>query len=51
VKERGITLWLAALNPKALEVVKRSPLSIALGHNRIFLNTELAVETYLKMEK
>jgi SulP family sulfate permease len=51
VKERGITLWLAALNPKALEVVKRSPLFIALGHNRIFLNTELAVETYLKMEK
>jgi sulfate permease, SulP family len=51
VKERGITLWLAALNPKALEVVKRSPLSIALGHNRMFLNTELAVETYLKMEK
>jgi SulP family sulfate permease len=51
VKERGITLWLAALNPKALEVVKRSPLFIALGHNQMFLNTELAVETYLKMEK
>jgi SulP family sulfate permease len=51
LKERGITLWLSALNPKALEVVKRSPLSIALGHNRMFLNTELAVETYLKMEK
>jgi SulP family sulfate permease len=51
VKERGITLWLAALNPKALEVVKRSPLFIALGHNQMFLNTELAVETYLKMDK
>jgi SulP family sulfate permease len=51
VKERGITLWLAALNPKALEVVKRSPLFATLGYNRMFLNTELAVETYLKMEK
>jgi len=43
-----MTLWLAALNPKALEVVKRSPLFDALGHERMFFNIEQAVERYLK---
>lgn len=49
LKERGITLWLAALNPKALEVVKRSPVFTDLGHERMFYNVEQAVEAYLKM--
>jgi sulfate permease, SulP family len=48
LKDRGVALWLAALNPKALEVVKRSPLFAALGDERIFLNVEQAVEAYLK---
>jgi high affinity sulfate transporter 1 len=47
-REAGMTLWLAALNPKALEVVKRSPLFDALGHERMFFNVEQAVERYLK---
>jgi len=50
-REGGITLWLAALNPQALNVVKRSPLFATLGHERMFFNVEQAVETYLKTKK
>ena len=48
LREAGITLWLAALNPRALEVVKRSPLFETLGYERMFFNVEQAVERYLK---
>ena len=41
----------AALNPKALNVVKRSPLFATLGHERMFFNVQQAVETYLKTKK
>ena len=51
LKENGINLWLAALNPAALEVVKRSPLFSALGYERMFSNVEQAVEAYLKIEQ
>lgn len=47
LREAGTTLWLAALNPKALEVVKRSPLFANLGYERMFFNVEQAVEFYL----
>lgn len=46
--EAGITLWLAALNPKVLEVVKRSLVFTTLGYERMFFNVEQAVEAYLK---
>jgi len=48
LREAGITLWLAALNPRALEVVKRSPLFATLGYERMFFNLEQAVEAYLR---
>jgi SulP family sulfate permease len=51
LREAGVTLWLAALNPRALEVVKRSPLFDALGYERMFFNVEQAVEAYRKLEK
>jgi SulP family sulfate permease len=51
LKENGINLWLAALNPKALEVVKRSPLFATLGYERMFFNLEQAVEAYRKIEQ
>jgi high affinity sulfate transporter 1 len=51
LREGGITLWLAALNPKALEVVKRSPVFSPLGYERMFFNVEQAVEAYLKIKK
>jgi len=48
MREAGITLWLAALNPKALNVLKRSPLFATMGYERMFFNVEQAVERYLK---
>jgi SulP family sulfate permease len=51
LREAGVTLWLAALNPRALEVVKRSPLFDALGYERMFFNVEQAVEAYRKSGK
>ena len=42
----GITLWLAALNPAVLEVVKHSHLGEVLGQQRMFFNVQTAVERY-----
>jgi SulP family sulfate permease len=50
-REAGITLWLAALNPKVLNVVKRSSVFTTLGYERMFFNVEHGVETYLKGKK
>jgi high affinity sulfate transporter 1 len=43
----GIELWIARLNPAALEVVQRSPLGQRLGRERMFFNVHRAVDTYL----
>jgi sulfate permease, SulP family len=42
----GITLWLAALNPAVLEVVKQSRLGEVLGQQRMFFNVQMAVDRY-----
>jgi SulP family sulfate permease len=44
--QRGIALWLCALNPAALEVVQRSPLGATLGRERMFFNLQTAVAAY-----
>jgi SulP family sulfate permease len=44
--EQGITLWLAALNPRVLDMVKRSGVFEKMGHERMFHNLEQAVEAY-----
>lgn len=44
--ETGIVLWLTALNPEALKVIKRSRLAQALGHERMFFNLREAVAKY-----
>jgi high affinity sulfate transporter 1 len=46
MREHGISLWLCALNPLALEVVRRSPLGRTLGSERMFLNLREAVKAY-----
>lgn len=46
IGENGITLWLAALNPRAFDVPKRSSLFRTLGHERMFHNLEQAVAAY-----
>jgi sulfate permease, SulP family len=48
LREGGISLWLSALNPEALNVVKRSPLGKALGTDRMFFNLSDAVKAYEK---
>jgi high affinity sulfate transporter 1 len=42
----GITLWLAALNPAVLEVVRNSRLGAILGEQRMFFNLQAAVARY-----
>lgn len=46
LRARGVSLWLAALNPGLLKVIERSPLGKALGHERMFFNLFRAVEKY-----
>jgi len=50
MKEAGITLWLSALNPLALNMVRRSRLGQALGNERMFFNLQEAVKAYEKNE-
>jgi MFS superfamily sulfate permease-like transporter len=47
LRERGILLWLVALNPEALAMVQRSSLGETLGRERLVFNLQAAVERYL----
>ena len=42
----GTELWLAALNPEALELVRRTPLAERLGRERMFFTVEQAVAAF-----
>ena len=44
--ESGIVVWLAGLNPGALEVVRRAGLDARLGRERMLFNAGLAIERY-----
>jgi len=46
-REQGVELWLAALNPEALEMVRRTELAERLGRSRMFFTVEDAVNAYL----
>ena len=46
MRDGGITLWLSALNPLALEMIRRSPLGRSLGPERMFVNLREAVKAY-----
>jgi high affinity sulfate transporter 1 len=43
---QGTELWLAALNPEALELVRRTPLAERLGRERMFFTVEQAVAAF-----
>jgi SulP family sulfate permease len=49
LRRDGIMLWLAALNPDVLTVVKRSKLGETLGRERMFFNRQTAVEHFERM--
>jgi anti-anti-sigma factor len=46
LRQAGITLWLAALNPEVLRVFQRSTLWKTLGRERLFFNLEQAAAAY-----
>ena len=46
LREAGIELWLAGLNPVPLATVRRSPLAETLGDERMFQDIVQAVEAY-----
>ena len=46
LRREGIVLWLTALNPNVLEVVRRSGLGETLGRERMFFKLQTAVENY-----
>jgi high affinity sulfate transporter 1 len=50
LRKRGIQLWLAALNPQVMNVIKRTPLAQRLGRERMLFNLEVAVERYERMQ-
>ena len=39
-------MWLAALNPEALDLVRRSPMGARLGEDRMFFTVEAAVDAF-----
>ena len=47
LRDRGILLWLVALNPEALSMVQRSSLGETLGRERLLFNLQTAVERFL----
>ena len=48
--ERGVTLWLAALNPGVLEVVRRAGLDERLGRDHMLFNARAAIERFQALQ-
>ena len=48
--DRGVTVWIAGLNPGALEVARRAGLAERLGHERMLFNARAAIEKYQRMQ-
>ncbi|MDP2784783.1 MAG: SulP family inorganic anion transporter [Sulfurimicrobium sp.] len=46
LRARGVTLWLAAVNPDLLKTIERSPLGATLGHERMFFNLHKVLEAW-----
>ena len=51
LRSAGVDLWLAAVNPELLEVLKRSPLAAGASRERIFLTVRKAVEAWREQDK
>jgi MFS superfamily sulfate permease-like transporter len=46
LRARGVSLWLAAVNPDLLILIERAPLGVALGHSRMFFDLHKALEVW-----
>lgn len=44
--ERGIDVWLAALNPGVIEMVRHTGLADRLGRERMLFNARAAIERF-----
>ncbi len=44
--ERGVTVWLAGLNPGVLETVRHAGLADTLGRERLLFNARMAIERF-----
>jgi high affinity sulfate transporter 1 len=47
-RAQGVEIWLAALNPEVLELVRKTPLGERLGRERMFFTVEDAVAAFEK---
>jgi len=45
--DEGVQLWLAALTPESLELVRRTSLATTLGHERMFFNVDSAADAFV----
>ena len=45
--EEGVQLWLAALTPESLELVRRTSLASTLGNARMFFNVDSAADAFV----
>ncbi len=48
LRARGVTLWLASLNPGVRNVLDRAPLGKVLGRDRIFPTLARALDAYTR---
>jgi SulP family sulfate permease len=46
LRQHGVTMWMASLNPEVLKVVQQSALGRTLGRERMFFNVQGAVQHY-----
>ena len=46
LRNRGIILWLAAVNPDLLKILARSPLAAVLGRGRMFFDLHKALDAW-----
>jgi anti-anti-sigma regulatory factor len=46
LRQSGISLWLAALNPEPLQLIQKSELGKTLGRERMYFNLEQAVRSF-----
>ena len=45
-RAEGVEIWLAALNPEVLDLVRKTPLAERLGRSRMFFTVEDAVAAF-----
>ena len=51
LQDAGIAFWMAALTTNLFQIHERTPLGQSMGHERLFLDLEVAVNSYLQFEE